>query len=396
MHQHFLPLLLSFLCVGTLGAQSEYRMKANAPEIDVDFLMGYYQQDGNNAAVTGGIGTEKLNDLATIVVVNVPLDSVQTLNITVGADYYSSASTDNIDNNVSSASSQDLRAYTNVSYSRKNLRRGETVSFGLGFSNEYDYTSFSGRAGFAKEWNEGNSELSLSGQAFFDNWQIIFPIELRQSLGGTLATSSRNSFNFQTAFAQVITPRLQLLLSGEVIYMQGLLSTPFHRVYFADRTQADIERLPDNRIKIPLGIRLTYFPIDQLVLRTNYRYYQDDFGIIAHTIELETPLKISPALSLTPFYRYHTQTASDYFAAYAEHLTSETFYTSDYDLSALSSHKIGLGVGLTPLYGIGRFNLPGSKRLFLLDKLQLRTAYYTRSTGLEAFSVSLNLGIKLK
>ena len=55
-------------------------------------------------------------------------------------------------------------------------------------------------------------------------------------------------------YAQVINQRLQLLLSAEAIYMTGLLSTPFHRVYFADQNKPDIERLPDNRLKIPLSL----------------------------------------------------------------------------------------------------------------------------------------------
>ena len=48
------------------------------------------------------------------------------------------------------------------------------------------------------------------------------------------------------------------------------------------------------------------------------------------------------------------QTASDYFAPYAQHLSSEEFYTSDYDLSALSSHKYGMGVKYFPFYGVAR------------------------------------------
>jgi len=29
---------------------------------EINFVSGYYRQDGNNSAVTGGIGTEKLTD----------------------------------------------------------------------------------------------------------------------------------------------------------------------------------------------------------------------------------------------------------------------------------------------------------------------------------------------
>lgn len=396
MKKHLCYLVLLIGMAQPLAAQSDYRMKGNTDEVDANFLFGYYNQDGNNAAVTGGIGTEALQDYASLLVVNVPLDSVQALSINLGADFYSSASTDNIDNFVSSASSQDLRTYGTVGYTRKNLGRGETFGVGAGFSTEYDYSSVSGRVSYAKEWNEGNSELSANAQAFFDQWSLIYPIELRTSLRNQALSPGRRSYNLQVAFSQVVNKRLQFLLSGEAIYMDGLLSTPFHRVYFVNQTAPDIERLPSTRLKIPLGLRVNYFPFDNFIIRTNYRYYWDDFGVLAHTFELETPIKLGTTFTLYPFYRYHTQTAADYFAPYATHQSAEEFYTSDYDLSALNSQKFGLGIGYAPLYGIGRMNLAAGKRMLILDKIMLRSAYYTRSTGLTAFLMSIDVSFKLK
>ena len=388
-----LSLFCGLLCLAA-NAQESYQMKGNADEVDANFLFGYYQQDGNNAAVTGGIGTEELQDFATIVTVNIPFDSLHALDLSFGADYYTSASTDNIDDNVSSASSKDIRAYANIGFSRKNLRRGETYSIGVGTSSEYDYFSVSGRLGYTKEWNQGNSELSLSAQAFFDRWSLYFPREIRNEVDGSIASPARNSYNFQATYSQVINQRLQMSISGEAILMQGLLSTPFHRVYFSDQNQADIERLPDTRLKIPIGIRLNYFPTDNFVVRTYYRFYTDDFGISAHTMSVETPIKLGTSFSVSPFYRFHTQTASDYFAPFAEHLSTEQFYTSDYDLSTLQSHKVGIGFSYAPLYGLGRMKL-SKKKMFIIDKLQMRTAYYSRSTGLKGFLISLDLGFKI-
>ncbi len=385
---------LALCFVIQLAQAQEQKMKPNTDEVDANFLFGYYQQDGNNGAVTGGIGTERLSDAASLLVVNVPLDSVKSLNISVGADYYTSASTDNIDNNVSSESVQDIRAYMNIGYNKKNLATGETVGAGVGFSAEYDYTSVSARLNYTKEWNQGNSELSVVGQAFIDRWMLIYPIELRGEV--SVPTADRQSFNFQMTYSQVLTKRLQMLISAEAIYMRGLLSTPFHRVYFADQTTPDIERLPDTRLKIPAAIRLNYYPIDNLVVRSYYRYYWDDFGIRAHTAEIELGIKVSETLTINPFYRYHTQTAADYFAPYATHLSTEQFYTSDFDLSELSSHKFGVGITYAPLYGISRFKVPFTKKLFMMDKMQIRAAYYDRSTGLKGFSASLNLGFKMK
>jgi hypothetical protein len=101
----------------------------------------------------------------------------------------------------------------------------------------------------------------------------------------------------------------------------------------------------------------------------------------AHTIELETPVKITPFISISPFYRYHKQQGVSYFKGYGEHLTSEEFYTSDYDLSTLNSTMLGLGVRYAPpggVLGLTRFNA-----------LELRYSHYERSTGLSAEIISL-------
>lgn len=370
-------------------------MKPFSKEIEANFLSGYYEQDGNNGAVTGGIGTEQLTDVPNVFIVNVPLDSTNAFNLYAGADYYSSASTDAIDRNVSSASSSDVRGFGTVTYSKLNLKRHETYSAKVGFSAEYDYSSVSAGLSYTKVWNDGNSELSVATQAFFDNWSLIYPAELRSST--KLSSSQRNSFNGQIQYSQVINKRLQIGLSGEAIFMSGLLSTPFHRVYFADQPEAKIERLPDNRLKIPVGLRLNYFPFDNLIIRSYYRLYTDNFGILGNTLEIETPIKLSQSITLSPFYRYHTQTASDYFAPYQEHLTSEQYYTSDYDLSNLQSNKYGLGFKYFPVFGILR-SKPMSKKKYvmMLKYIELRGAYYTRSTGLTATMVSLNLGFGLK
>ena len=376
-----------------MAQNSEYQMKGNGKEIAIDFLSSYYQQDGNNGAVTGGIGTEALQDFANVVIVNVPFDSINSIAVTGGVDYYTSASTDNIDNNQSSASSRDLRAYGTVNYSRKNLRRGETYSAKVGGSSEYDYTSISFGLSYAKEFNEGNSELSLNAQVFRDNWELYFPVELRGQ--AKVATSLRNSYNFQATYSQVLNKRMQFSISGEAIYMEGLLSTPFHRVYFSDQLTPDIERLPNSRLKIPVGIRFNYFPIDVLVLRSYYRFYTDDWGLQAHTFNLETPIKINDWFTVSPSFRYNTQAAADYFAPFASHTSSEIFYTSDHDLSSLSSQKIGLGFRVAPLYGLARMKFP-RKKILQFKTLDLRTAYYKRSTGLAAFIVSLALNFEIK
>ena len=113
-------------------------------------------------------------------------------------------------------------------------------------------------------------------------------------------------------------------------------------------------------------------------------------------MSLEIPVKISTDLTVSPFYRYHTQTMADYFAPFAVHTSTEEFYTSDFDLSTLDSHKFGLGIKIAPLYGLSRGKLPFSKKVLSFKSLDIRGAYYQRSTDLKAFIVSLGLSFGIK
>ena len=52
---------------------------------EVDFLTSYYSQDGDNAAVSGGIGTEELTDVTGTFVVSIPLNDDDVLTIDAAA-----------------------------------------------------------------------------------------------------------------------------------------------------------------------------------------------------------------------------------------------------------------------------------------------------------------------
>lgn len=134
---------------------------------------------------------------------------------------------------------------------------------------------------------------------------------------------------------------------------------------------------------------------ENLTLRSYYRFYTDDFGVQGHTVSLEAPIKVNDIITVSPFYRFHTQNSSDYFAPFGVHNSTEEFYTSDYDLSELSSNKFGLGILYNPLYGLSRTKIPYTKKIFLFNSIGLRGSYYDRSTGLKAFSIALELNFRI-
>lgn len=77
-----------------------------------------------------------------------------------------------------------------------------------------------------------------------------------------------------------------------------MLSSPHQRVYFGDTMienftlENNIERLPDTLTKIALGNRTNFYLNQNLILRTYYRFYTDDWGIDLHTFKAELAIKL--------------------------------------------------------------------------------------------------------
>ena len=388
-----IPTIILALYASILSAFSQTSDSANYKDRklkvdEVNFVSSYYHQDGNNAAVTGGIGSEKLTDFATTIDVRFlktdRRNRINTYNLELGIDTYSSASSDKIDpSTISSASSADQRFYPSIAWSRRNESKKSTVGANFSVSAEYDYLSFGAGINAYKDSKDGSRQFGIRLQTYQDLVTLIYPIEQRD--GKSSGMASRNTYSSTLSYSQIVNPRLQFLLLLDLAYQDGFLSLPFNRVYFDDNS-VGIETLPGKRFKFPASIRLNYFLGDMFVIRTYYRYYQDDWGLTSNTAEIETPIKITPFFSVSPFYRYYNQSASDYFAAYKQHGAEEVYYTSDYDLSRFDSHFIGTGIRLVSpdgIFGIAKFN-----------SIELRYGHYSRQTGLLANIISIHAKFK--
>jgi len=355
---------------------------------EVNLVSSYYKQDGNNSAVTGGIGTEKLTDIANTIDVKLLKYGANgikhTLDLEVGVDHYTSASSDKIDLHAnSSASSADIRFYPSATYTRENEQKGSTLGIGLSSSTEFDYQSFGGNISYSKKTKDKNGEFTAKFQTYLDQLKLVMPVELRTS--NDYGTASRNTFAGSLSYSQVVNQNLQVMFLADLIAQNGYLSLPFHRVYFADGTVHQ-EKLPDTRLKIPLAVRASYFVGDNIIIRAYYRYYSDDWKLTAHTADLEVPVKLTPFFSLSPFYRYYSQSAVKYFNAYKTHTAVEEFYTSNYDLSKFSSSFFGMGLKFTPpngVFGIKNFNT-----------IEVRYGHYNRTTNMTSDIISINIKCK--
>jgi hypothetical protein len=466
-------IVIAILCYGTITAQKDstkvYKKRV-LETTEVDFLASYYVQEGNNASVTGGIGDEHLTDLASSIIISLPLNADDVLTIDAGFSAYSSASSsngnpfdatgasggyddddddddddDNRGNTIgdiigspwvasTGASKSDTWVTIGADYSHTSDDRNFTWNANASFASEYDYTSVGFGGGILKQFNQKNTTLGLSAKVYLDTWQPIYPTELKafEDENGNLnqgfftgitildqngnassnwnplndfnsiQDTSRNTYSASLSFSQILSKNAQISFFLDVVNQQGWLANPLQRVYFADvnnyyignannisnytsssntdvfQLADDIERLPTSRLKIPIGMRFNYYMNEVFTVRTYYRYYFDDWGLTSNTASIEVPIKISDKFTLYPSYRYYTQTAADYFAPYEQHLSTETYYTSDYDLSEFSSNQIGFGFSYTDIFTkthIGKFGL---------KSVDLKFYKYDRNTNFNA------------
>ncbi|GFZ79495.1 hypothetical protein GCM10011531_06640 [Aquaticitalea lipolytica] len=436
---------------------------------EVDFLSSYYSQDGNNASVTGGIGTEKLSDLTATIVVSLPLNDDDVLTVDAGISAYTSASSsngnpfdisgasgngddDDDDRRAapgdvigspwvasSGASRSDVWSSINADYSHSSDDRNTIWNADVSFATEYDYSSIGFGGGLTKLFNEKNTTVGMSAKVYLDTWRPIYPTELKayadengnlnqgffngitildqngnastnwQPLNGfdVINNKGRNSYSISLSFSQILSKNAQFSVFLDVVRQQGWLANPLQRVYFGDvdnyyignassipnytsssnkdvfQLADDIERLPDNRLKIPIGFRLNYYINEVVSLRTYYRYYFDDWGVQSNTASLEIPIKVSDKFTLYPSFRYYDQTQADYFAPYEQNLSTSEFYTSDFDLSQFSANQYGFGISYTDIFSKAHIWKLG------LKSIDFRYNNYQRDTGLSANYVGL-------
>lgn len=417
--------LTSFLAFSQQQKDDEKSYKKRVLEtVEVDILSSYYTQDGDNAAVTGGLGTEELTDATGTIVIAIPLNDDDVLTIDAGVSAYTSASSSNVDPfdgnreadpfvASSGASSNDVWTNLTASYSHTSDDRNQMWSALASVSSEYDYFSVGFGGSYTRLFNERNTEISINGTVYLDSWNAIYPFELRpfapngnglnngffmdNTITGNpnynpqftpFENENRNSYNLGFGFSQILHKKVQGSLSLDFVQQQGLLSTPFQRVYFADIADSFIdnfqladavEQLPDTRFKIALGGRLNWFLSDRFVLRTYYRYYNDTWGIASHTANFELPIKLTNNFTIYPSYRYYRQSAADYFRPYETALSTEEFYTSDYDLSEYVANQIGLGVSYTDIFTKAKLWKFGLKRVDLKFYKYDRNTTFTSS-----------------
>jgi len=377
---------------------------------EINLVSSYYNQVANHSSITGdnpnllgnGINTNSANvtDFANgldlkLVWLDKALNK-NTLSAGIGFDYHTAASQAYV-SNTGASKTTGTRVYPSLDWTVENAKNGSTFGIGAYYSGEFNYHSLGADAHFSVKTDNKMGEFSAKLQGYFDKVTLIIPSEFEPPSTQVIdfgsghrgkrnyGSSPRNTYTASFSYSQIINSRLQIMFLGDVVEQKGYLGLPFHRVFFSNGKDT-IEKLPSSRFKLPLGFRANYFLGDNIILRSYYRYYIDNWGTKANTAGLEVAYKITPFFSISPFYRYYSQSAAKYFAPFEGHSPTDEYYTSNYEYAQFQAGFYGVGFRIAPPTGV--FGWQG------LHELEIRYGHYTQTTDLVSDVISVSMGFK--
>jgi hypothetical protein len=129
---------------------------------------------------------------------------------------------------------------------------------------------------------------------------------------------------------------------------KGDLDEPYLIVPVGTGTQA--EHRPSTRERDALFIKQGHYFEWDGALKTTYRYYRDDWGLKAHTLDFTYDQHLDDGWIVTPRLRLYTQSAASFYDS--KFATPQTYMSADYRLSAFSSVLLGCAVSTEILQGL--------------------------------------------
>ncbi|MEH6581473.1 MAG: DUF3570 domain-containing protein [Halioglobus sp.] len=147
---------------------------------------------------------------------------------------------------------------------------------------------------------------------------------------------------------RIVSKRAILRFGLGYTYREGFLTDPYKLN----------DRRPDERSEWAISTGYRHFFVESnAAIHVDYRYFDDDWGVSSHTVDLAWHQNIGQSSQLVPFLRYYTQDNADFFANLED--IEARYYADDYRLSAYGAFSAGLRFNYS--FGDWRVNLTGER-----------------------------------
>jgi hypothetical protein len=224
----------------------------------------------------------------------------------------------------------DTRKSIGLSYGRKFGAHLPTVD--VSYSKENDYTARS--VGISDAWTMAGGRGTLH-----------FGLSLSRDLVDPVTNNlqfNKDTNGFSLGWTWILGERDLVDVSGSLMKQSGYLDDPYKVVPVGPigTPVTAPDHRPDTRARWALVTKYAhYFRWDGAV-KASYRYYQDDWSVKAHTLDVTYDQKLDSDWIITPRVRLYTQSAASFYGQLFS--APQEFMSADYRLSALSSILGGL------------------------------------------------------
>lgn len=327
------PTLLALTSSALLLPGYQHAQADAAPEVaELGIRYSNYEEDDTRSSKTFGGSSERYDiDVAQFHLL-APVSDHWSVALDVSYEDMSGASPWFVGESVegepkvfmSGASIEDSR--TGVSVTTRYYYDRGNAGFNYTRSEENDYESDA--IGLDASFNSEDSLTTYSGaiSASAD--------EIEPTQGAVPTNTLKDEKDIRSAWigvSRIVSKRAIVRFGLGYTYREGFLTDPYKLN----------DRRPDQRREwaASTGYR-HYFVNQRAALHADYRYFDDDWGIRSHTIDLGWHQNLGANAQLIPFLRYYTQDEADFFDNRTDF--SARYYADDYRLSAFGAITAGL------------------------------------------------------
>jgi Protein of unknown function (DUF3570) len=202
-------------------------------------------------------------------------------------------------------------------------------------SSEPDYRSLFGGLGAELAFAEDNTIVGLGLGGGHDEVsnagaQGPFSAVVEGSLDTFLATAS---------VSQLVSPDVVVSAGYDVSHLRGFQQNPYRFVVV--NTLPMPEHHPETRTRHALAATGKWFlPESKTTAIGSYRFYADSWGVLAHTPEVRVIQPLGELVEVAARYRFHQQSAADFYQRAYDMADDETYLSDDEKLSAFTTHTI--------------------------------------------------------
>lgn len=215
------------------------------------------------------------------------------------------------------------------------------VSANAGFSEENDYFAVNGGVEVAIELDD--KHVTVTGGLGFSDDELE-PTDGRSMPDRIISAEKDNTTGF-VGVSRVLSPTA--VVQGSLSYSEhnGFLSDPYKKYWVVDQSNTLNDARPNKREQFTAQARLRkFFPEFKAAAHLDYRFYDDDWDVTSHTVDLAWYQNLPNDWMLVPSLRYYSQTQAFFYAPYFFSARADGFGSSDYRLSPYGAVSLRLRV----------------------------------------------------